>query len=55
VTSPPPPFPDSLCHRCAHLRLTGNKRGSVFLSCGHPELPKYGPQPVRVCSGFTPR
>ena len=35
------------------VRLTGNKRGSVFLSCGHPELPKYGPQPVRACRGFT--
>jgi hypothetical protein len=50
-----PPFPDSLCHRCVHLRLNGNKRGSVFLSCLHPELPKYGPQPVRACRGFTPR
>jgi hypothetical protein len=50
-----PPFPDSLCHRCVHLRLNGNKRGSVFLSCLHPELPKYGPQPVRACRGFTSR
>jgi hypothetical protein len=50
-----PPFPDSLCHRCGHLRLSGNKRGSVFLACDHPALPRYVPQPVRACRGFTPR
>jgi hypothetical protein len=58
MASPPPPadapFPDSLCHRCQHVRLTGNKRGSIFLSCTHPALPKYLPQPVLHCGGFTP-
>ena len=48
------PFPQSLCHRCRHLRLTGNKRGSVFLQCTEPSLPKYPPQPVRACTQFTP-
>ena len=47
-----PPFPASLCHRCRWLRLTGNKRGSVFLQCTEPSLPKYPPQPVVSCPGF---
>jgi hypothetical protein len=48
------PFPDSLCHRCRWLRLTGNKRGSVFMQCTEPTLPRYGPQPVRACPRFEP-
>ena len=48
------PFPESLCHRCAHLREVRSGKGSVFLMCQEPSLPKYGPQPVRQCGGFTP-
>jgi hypothetical protein len=48
-----PPFPESLCHRCRWLRLTGNKRGSIFLSCTEPSLPKYPRQPVVQCRGFA--
>jgi hypothetical protein len=48
------PFPQSLCHRCRWLRLAGNKRGSVFLQCTEPTLPRYGPQPVVSCPRFTP-
>ena len=48
------PFPDSLCHRCVHLRVVRSGRGSTFLMCQEPSLPKYGPQPVRACRGFTP-
>ncbi len=48
------PFPQSLCHRCRFLRLVENVRGSVFLMCQEPTLPKYGPQPVRSCRGFSP-
>ncbi len=51
----PLPFPDSLCHRCGHLRLNGNKRGSIFLSCTAPTMPRYLPQPVRACAAFEPR
>lgn len=51
---PDVPFPDSLCHRCAHLRLIRSGKGSTFLMCQHPSLPKYTGQPVRVCAGFTP-
>ena len=48
------PFPDSLCHRCVHLRLVRSARGSTFLMCLEPSLPKYAAQPVRACRGFTP-
>jgi hypothetical protein len=51
----PPPFPDAICHRCVHLRLVRSGRGSVFLMCQEPTLPKYPPQPVRECRGFTPK
>ena len=47
------PFPDSLCRRCRFLRTTGNKRGSIFLSCTEPSMPKYLPQPVRTCRAFA--
>jgi hypothetical protein len=47
-----PPFPDSLCHRCVHLRLVRSGKGSTFLMCQEPSLPKYTAQPVRVCRGF---
>jgi hypothetical protein len=48
------PFPESLCHRCVHLRLVQTER-STFLLCKHPALPKYPPQPVRTCPGFVAR
>jgi hypothetical protein len=51
----PLPFPDSLCHRCVHLRVIESGKGSVFLMCQEPTLPKYGPQPVRACRRFTPK
>jgi hypothetical protein len=47
------PFRDSLCHQCANLRLVTTHRGSVFLMCLDPTLPKYPPQPVRACPRFT--
>jgi hypothetical protein len=43
-----------MCHRCRHLRLNGNKRGSVFLACSEPSQPRYRPQPVRLCAAFSP-
>jgi hypothetical protein len=46
------PFPDALCHRCVYLRLVTSGKGSTFLMCQEPSLPKYPPQPVRVCRGF---
>jgi hypothetical protein len=47
------PFPDALCHRCVHLRLVTSGKGSQFLMCQEPTLPKYPPQPVRACSRFS--
>ena len=46
------PFPDSLCHRCAHHRIVQAAR-SAFVMCGNPELPKYPRQPVVTCPGFA--
>ncbi len=49
------PFPMSLCHRCVHLRLVTSGKGSTFLMCQEPTLPKYPPQPVLLCRGFVSR
>jgi hypothetical protein len=49
------PFADSVCHRCVHLRLVTSERGSQFLMCREPSLPKYPPQPVKTCPAFTAR
>jgi hypothetical protein len=49
-----PAFPDSLCQRCVHLRVIRSGRGSAFLMCQEPSLPKYTAQPVRACRGFSP-
>ena len=49
------PFPTSLCHRCRFVLYAGNKRGSVFLACDEPSLPRYLPQPMTQCPKFTPR
>lgn len=47
------PYPVSRCHGCAHHRDVKTPR-SWFLLCQAPKLPKYPPQPVLVCAGFTP-
>lgn len=48
----PPPFPQSLCHRCQALRLVEGAR-STFLMCS--ALPtRYPPQPVVRCPAFQP-
>ena len=56
--SPEPPYQlQSLCSRCEHVRVIRSERGSTFLRCGaartEPRLPKYPPQPVRVCFAFV--
>lgn len=54
----PPPFATSLCHKCKLLRLSGNRRGSVFLACEYnkkdPNWPRYPGQPVKYCPQFIP-
>jgi hypothetical protein len=49
------PFADSLCQRCQHLRLVTSGKGSTFLMCQEPSLPKYPRQPVVACERFSPR
>ena len=49
------PFPESLCHRCQHLRRVTSGKGSTFLMCQEPSLPKDPRQPVVDCPGFSPR
>lgn len=46
------PFPESVCHRCQHLKLIRSGKGSVFLMCRALER-KYQPQPVRRCVAFS--
>jgi hypothetical protein len=46
-------FPSSQCHLCAHKRDVKTET-SVFLRCAEGSLPKYPPQPVRLCRGFKP-
>lgn len=42
-----------LCSSCAHARLVRSARGSSFVRCVHPDLPKYLPQPVLRCPGYA--
>ena len=52
MAEPQLPFATSRCHGCRNLRRIESKRGSVFMMCEHPELPKYPPQPVARCGRF---
>ncbi|HTJ45659.1 MAG TPA: hypothetical protein VL463_26335 [Kofleriaceae bacterium] len=47
------PFPMSLCHACRFVRYNGNKRGSIFIACDEPSLPRYQPQPIKTCAKFA--
>ena len=49
---PPLPYPESLCHRCAHRRYVQG-RASTFVMCtALPE--KYPRQPVIQCPAYSP-
>lgn len=49
-----PPFPSSLCHRCAAPPKYVRTKTSTFILC--PLLPdKYPPQPVLRCALFRPK
>ena len=41
-----------LCATCAHAKIVTNDRGSTFLRCTHPGLPKYPRLPVLACTGY---
>jgi len=47
------PFPEALCHHCVHLRVIRSGKGSTFLMCQEPSLPKYPRQPVLACVGYA--
>jgi hypothetical protein len=49
-----PPFPESLCHRCAAPPRYVRTKTSVFVMC--PLVPeRYPRQPVLACPLFRPR
>jgi hypothetical protein len=48
----PPPFPESLCHRCAACRHVRGRHSTFVLCTALPE--KYPRQPVLACPAFTP-
>ena len=41
-----------LCSTCQYARIMTSDRGSTFLRCTHPELPKYPRLPVIACKGW---
>jgi hypothetical protein len=43
-----------VCGACRHAAAVVSARGSAFLRCRHPRLPKYPPQPIVRCDGFEP-
>jgi hypothetical protein len=46
-------MPDvGLCAKCAFKKLVVSDRGSEFVRCTKPELPKYPRLPVLACVGF---
>ncbi|HET6610889.1 MAG TPA: hypothetical protein VFG83_02835 [Kofleriaceae bacterium] len=47
------PFADSLCHGCRFVRVVRSGKGTAFVMCKAPGLPKYGPQPVIACPCFA--
>jgi hypothetical protein len=47
----------SLCPRCEHVKIVRSQTGSTFLLCKlsttDARFPKYPPQPVARCDGYT--
>ena len=47
----------SLCEACAHMKKVDSAKGSRFLLCQLSQtdrrFPKYPPQPVDTCAGYT--
>jgi hypothetical protein len=42
-----------LCATCAFAKVMTSDRGSTFLRCTHPDLPKYPRLPVLACDKYT--
>jgi hypothetical protein len=43
-----------LCATCSHAVVVRSDRGSTFVRCTHPQLPKYPRLPVLECVGWSP-
>lgn len=43
-----------LCRRCAHHRVVISTKGSEFVRCTAPEMPKYPQLPVLQCGSYAP-
>ena len=43
---------EGLCAGCAFKKVVVSDRGSEFVRCVNPELPKYPRLPVLDCAGF---
>jgi len=50
VSSDELPFPQSLCRRCAALKVVKSAQSTFFMCTALPN--KYPPQPVRQCPAF---
>jgi hypothetical protein len=54
-----PATSEGLCPACANVQVITNDRGSRFflcrLSASDKRYPKYPPQPVIACAGYTRR
>lgn len=48
-----------LCSVCRHVKVAGNRRGSLFYLCQRsaedPAFPRYPGLPVLACRGFEPQ
>jgi hypothetical protein len=43
-----------LCASCVHAKRVASRRGSTFVLCSAPGLPKYPQLPVRTCASHEP-
>ncbi len=48
----PPTLAGSICLNCGNHRRIQTQRGSMFIMCTEPSLPKYGCQPISQCAHF---
>lgn len=55
MTEPPVlPVSPGLCGSCRHALVRATHRGTVYLRCTVPELPKYPDLPVLDCPEHDP-
>ena len=44
--------PAGLCQSCAHGKLNETRKGTAYLRCTNPDLPRYPRLPVTGCPGY---